>query len=98
MRLEDPNRSVRLAAAFALMWGLDVSREKWEQEFVAMVTPLLFDPSKKVRYTVSGLLHRAAGVVPIETVVQAIAREEEISNVPRLQRLLRRGLSVREKQ
>jgi hypothetical protein len=95
--LVDTNRAVRMQAAIVLISGLGMPRERWVHELIPLVLPLLFDPSKKVRHYVAGFLNwRAAHVVPVETAVQAMAREEERANLPRMQRLLRAVLEARE--
>ena len=95
--LADVNRQVRMKAAIVLISGFGLERERWEREAIPLVLPLLFDRSKKVRHYVAGFLNwRAPQAVPLETAVQAVARELEVSNLPRMQRLLCGVLAARQ--
>jgi RNA polymerase sigma-70 factor (ECF subfamily) len=96
--LADSNLKVRQWAVWSLMWALDVDEAYRRDEFVPLVLPLLFDPSKKIRHQVAGLLSQpsCAGAVPLQTVARALAQERDIETLRRMQRLVQNVLDAQE--
>lgn len=79
--LKDPNKKVRHRAAGILMW-LDVPRERRHEEFVPLVSALLFDRSRRVRRCAATpwRLGEALYHYPLERVIAARARETDPHN------------------
>ena len=94
--LTDRNRRVRSQAVDALLIWADVTDERRRKEFIPLIVPLLFDPSKKVRHFVAGrLCWKAADQVPLETVAEALVNEDDPANRERLLYLLQKVLETR---
>ena len=96
--LSDPNYKVRKDATFALLGGLKVDIDYRREKLVPLVLPLLFDSSKAVRFYAAGGLSRPmlSPAVPLETVAKALAQEEDIKTIRRMQRLMRNILAAQE--
>lgn len=95
--LSDTNLKVRQWAMYGLIWGLDVDHEHRAKEFVPLIVPLLFDPSKRIRRQVARLLCRPNRVkaVSFEQAIQALAVEEDVETIRYLQLLVQNLLSIR---
>jgi RNA polymerase sigma-70 factor (ECF subfamily) len=101
--LRDENRKVRGHAAVNLMY-MDVAVERKRREFAPLVVPLLLDRSRRVRRRVAMLLQGAWGeadlsdLVPMETVAEALLKEEEPLTRQWLERLMQKVLEARKKK
>jgi hypothetical protein len=95
--LSDSNQKVRKTVINALRYGLDISDEH-RDEFVPLLVPMLFEPSRQVRYHAAGFLRRdrCAEAVPLEQAARALAEETCGGNIPRLQKLVKKVLKMRQ--
>jgi RNA polymerase sigma-70 factor, ECF subfamily len=98
--LIDTNLKVRQWTVYGLMWGMDVDDQYRREHFVPLLIPLLSDPSKTIRHQVAGLLGRrsCAGAVPLQTAALALAREEDIKTLRRMQRLVCRIIEAQDRE
>ena len=96
--LTDTNLKVRQWAVYGLMWGMDVEDRYRCEKFVPLLLPLLFDPSKTIRHQTAGVLSRrsCAGAVPLQMATRALAQEEDIKTLRRMQRLVLRIIEAQE--